>query len=106
MVTLDYSLQSSQERKKYIEDLLATKPENEWASDDLEKMADYLVFCMDKEERRRKSILTSNRLVTINKRETSFQGLAEKFENGEDGVYSMITKNTHQLLQPKAKITE
>ena len=29
MVTLDYTLQSSEERKKFIEDLLATKPDNE-----------------------------------------------------------------------------
>ena len=106
MVTLDYTLQTSEERKKFVEELLATKPENEWSSDDLETMADYLIFCMDKEERKRKSILTANRMVTINKRETSFEGLAEKFENGEDGVYSMVTNNKHQLLQPKAKITE
>jgi hypothetical protein len=69
-------------------------------------MGDYLVFCMDKEERKRKQILTANRMVTINKRETSFEGLAEKFENGEDSVYNMATKTKHQLLQPKAKITE
>ena len=106
MVILDYNLQSSEERKKYIEDLLATKPDSEWSSDDLETMADYLIFCMDKEERKKKAILTANRMVTINKRETSFEGLAEKFENGEDGVYSMATNNKHQLLQPKAKITE
>jgi hypothetical protein len=69
-------------------------------------MADYLVFCMDKEERKDKKILTDNRLVTINKRETSFEGLAEKFENGEDGVYNMVHQNKNQLLQPKSKITE
>lgn len=69
-------------------------------------MADYLVFCMDKEERKSKKILTENRLVTINKRETSFEGLAEKFENGEDGVYNMVHQNKHQLLQPKSKITD
>ena len=104
MVTLDYTLQSSLERKAYIEQLLTTQPE--WTADDLERMADYLVFCMDKEERKRKQILTANRMVTINKRETSFEGLAEKFENGEDGVYNIMTKNKHQLLQPKQKITE
>lgn len=104
MVTLDYTLQSSLERKAYIEQLLTTQ--EEWAPNDLEAMADYLIFCMDKEERKRKQILTANRMVTINKRETSFEGLAEKFENGEDGVYNIITKNKHQLLQPKQKITQ
>jgi hypothetical protein len=29
MVTLDYTLQTSEERKKFVEELLATKPENE-----------------------------------------------------------------------------
>ncbi len=106
MVILDFNLQTSAERQKFVEELLATKPNEEWSSDDLEKMADYLIFCMDKEERKNKQILTQNRLVTINKRETSFEGLAEKFENGEDGVYTMATNNKHQLLQPKAKITE
>ena len=69
-------------------------------------MGDYLIFCMDKEERRQKKIMTENRKVTINKREVSFEGLAEKFENGEDGVYSMVHQNKYQLLQPKNKITE
>ena len=69
-------------------------------------MADYIVFCMDKEERKNRSILTENRLVTINKRETSFEGLANKFENGEDGVYSMVHQDKYQLLEPKNKITQ
>ena len=29
-------------------------------------------------------------MVTINKRETSFEGLVGKFETGEDGIYNMI----------------
>ena len=41
---------------------------------------------MEKQEKKEKSILTENRLVTINKRETSFEGLVSQFENGEDGV--------------------
>ena len=106
MVSLDYTLQTSEERKAYVEKILAADPKAEWTPADLEHMADYLVFCMDKEERKSKKILTENRLVTINKRETSFEGLAEKFENGEDGVYNMVHQNKHQLLQPKSKITE
>ena len=35
-------------------------------------MADYLVFAMTKEEKKNKTINTENRMVTINKRETSF----------------------------------
>ena len=48
---------------------------------------------MEKQEKKEKSILTDNRLVTINKRETSFEGLVSQFENGEDGVYSIMTED-------------
>jgi hypothetical protein len=37
---------------------------------------------MTKEERKEKKINTENRMVTVNKRETSFEGLISKFENG------------------------
>ena len=56
-------------------------------------LADYLILCMEKQEKKEKSILTENRLVTINKRETSFEGLVSQFENGEDGVYSIMTED-------------
>jgi len=48
---------------------------------------------MEKQEKKEKSILTDNRLVTINKRETSFEGLVSQFENGEDGIYNIMTEN-------------
>lgn len=46
---------------------------------------------MTKEERKNKDINTDNRMITINKRETSFEGLIDKFENGEDGIYNFMT---------------
>lgn len=45
-------------------------------------------------------------MVTINKRETSFEGLVGKLENGEDGIYSMVSDNKNQLLTPKISITQ
>ena len=45
-------------------------------------------------------------MVTINKRETSFEGLIEKFENNEDGVYNLFTEEDKNIiLTPKIKIT-
>jgi hypothetical protein len=35
-------------------------------------MTDYIIFAMTKQERRSKLINTSNRMVTVNKREKSF----------------------------------
>jgi len=38
----------------------------------LKKLADYIILAMTKEEKRTKKINTDNRMITINKRETSF----------------------------------
>jgi hypothetical protein len=58
-----------------------------------------------KEERRSHKYLTDNRMITVAKRETSFEGLAEKFENGEDGIYNLITNDKNIILTPKVTIT-
>ena len=36
----------------------------------------------------------------------SFEGLVSHFENGEDGVYNLITNNKNIILQPKVSITK
>ena len=61
---------------------------------------------MDKEERKTKKIITDNRMVTVNKRETSFEGLIGKLENGEDGIYNMIANDKNIIFAPKVSITE
>jgi hypothetical protein len=48
---------------------------------------------MEKQERRERNILTDNRMTTVNKRETSFEGLVSQFENGEDGIYNLMTED-------------
>lgn len=61
---------------------------------------------MEKEEKRTKKILTENRMTTVNKRETSFEGLVTQLENGEDGIYNLITNNKQIIFQPKVTITK
>lgn len=61
---------------------------------------------MEKQERKERKILTENRMMTVNKRETSFEGLASQLENGEDGIYNLITDNKHTIFQPKISITQ
>lgn len=103
MVKLDYTIESPQERKKIVEEILKENPHpNEKY---LEILSDYLVLCMEKEEKRNKKLLTENRLVTINKRETSFEGLVSQLENGEDGIYNMITNDKNVIFSPKTSIT-
>ncbi len=60
---------------------------------------------MEKEEKKEKKILTENRMATVNKRETSFEGLVSQLENGEDGIYGLITNNKQVIFQPKVTIT-
>ena len=61
---------------------------------------------MEKQERKERKILTDNRMTTVNKRETSFEGLVSQFENGEDGIYNLITDNKNIIFQPKISITK
>ena len=61
---------------------------------------------MEKQEKKERKILTENRLMTVNKRETSYEGLVSQLENGEDGIYNLINDNKNQIFQPKVTITK
>ena len=103
MIKLDYSLSTPEERNKLVEDILTETPDP--SEKYLEILADYLVLCMEKQEKKERSLLTENRMVTVNKRETSFEGLVSQLENGEDGIYNLITENKNTIFQPKISIT-
>ena len=102
---LDYSLETAQERNELVKKIIEETPPEQLTNRYLEILTDYIIFAMDKEERKQKKISTANRMKTINKRETSFQGLAEKLENGEDGIYNMIANDKNIIFMPKVKIT-
>lgn len=61
---------------------------------------------MEKQEKKKRKVLTDNRLVTVNKRETSFEGLVLQLENGENGIYNLMNENKNQILSPKVTITK
>ena len=104
MIKLDYSLETPEERNQLVQKILDETPEpNEKY---LEILANYLILCMEKQERKEKKILTENRLTTVNKRETSYEGLASQLENGEDGIYNLMNENKNQIFQPKVTITK
>lgn len=102
-IKLDYTLKTAQERADFVSKLPEHYLNNKKYT---EYLADYIVTTMTKEEKKKKEILTSNRMVTINKRETSYQGLVSKFENGEDGIYNLMINDKNVLLTPKISITE
>ena len=104
MIKLDYTLQTPEERNELVKEILKETPEpNEKY---LEILADYLVLCMEKQEKKQKQILTENRMTTVNKRETSYEGLVSQLENGEDGIYNLINESKTTIFQPKVTITK
>lgn len=103
---LDYSLQTPQERNELVKKIIDETPPEQLTNKYLTILSDYIIFAMDKEERKKKKILTDNRMVTVNRRETSFQGLAGQLENGEDGIYNMIANDKNIIFMPKVSITE
>ena len=105
-IKMDFSLETPEERNKKVEEIIANTPPERLTPKYLEKLADYIIFAMDKQERKEKKILTDNRMVTVNKRETSFEGLVGKLENGEDGIYNMIANDKNIIFQPKTSITQ
>ena len=73
IVKLDYTLTTPEERVKLVEQILEENPDPN--DKYLEVLADYLILCMEKQEKKERKILTENRMATVNKRETSFEGL-------------------------------
>lgn len=103
---LDYSIKDQKKRRDLVEEIVNTHSQD-LTHRDLDKLADYIISAMGKEERKKKEILTNNRMVTVNRRETSYQGMAEKLENGEDGIYNMLSDMGKSiLLSPKIEITD
>ena len=102
-IILNYQLKTPEERLELVEKILEENPNP--SPSYLEILADYLVIPIEREERKQHKILTQNRLATINKRETSYEGLAASLEAGEDGIYNLINDNPHSIFQPKKEIT-
>ncbi len=104
MFKLDYSLQTPEERNELVQKILEENPEP--SEKYLEVLTDYLVLCMEKQEKKEKEILTDNRMATVNKREVSYEGLVSQLENGEDGIYNLINESKQTIFQPKITITK
>ena len=104
MIKLDYSLQTPEERNELVQRILDENPDPNGAY--LEVLADYLVLCMEKQEKKERQLLTDNRMATVNKREISFEGLVSQLENGEDGIYNLVSENKNTIFQPKISITK
>ena len=105
-IKMDFSLKTSQERIAKVKEILAATPPEKLTSYYLNKLADYIVLPITKEEKKKKYILTNNHLKNINEREMSFEGLVSKLENGEDGIYNMIANDKNIIFNNNKKYTE
>ena len=105
-IKMDYSLTSPADRVKKVEEIIANTPSERLTPFYLDKLSNYIIFAMDKEEKKQKKILTDNHMVTVNRRETSYEGLAGKLENGEDGIYNIMVNDKNIIFAPKVSITE
>jgi len=105
-IKLDYSLESPEERTLLVHQIVENTPSSHLTSQYKEILANYIILTADKKERRQRKILTEDRMVTVNKRETSYEALVDKLENGEDGIYNLMREDKNTLLSPKAPITQ
>ena len=103
---LDYKLKTCEERAELVNQIVARTPQEHLTNRYLEILGDYIIGGISKEEKKERLYLTDNRRITIDRRETSFEGLAEKFENGEDGIYNLITNDKNIIFQHKQEITQ
>ena len=112
---LDYTLTKPEERVEFLNKLIK---ENE-GSDKLKnayllkKMSDYIMDAVAKQEKKQADILTDNKMVTVNKRELSFEGLVAKIEErskngnaGGDSIYNHIANDKNIIFTPKISITD
>jgi len=105
-IKMDFTLKTPEERTARVAAIVEGTPPEKLTPSYLEKLSDYILLALPKEERQTKKILTQNHMVTVNKRETSYEGLITKMENGEDGIYNMIANDKNIIFQPKISITE
>lgn len=105
-IKMDWTLETPEERIKKAEEIITNTPPERLTQNYLDKLSEYIAYPIEKSERKKGYILTNNRLVTINKRETSYEGLVSKLENGEDGIYNMIINDKNVLLDQKKEITQ
>ena len=104
-IKMDYKLKTAEERVEKVKEIIANTPSERLTQKYLEKLSDYIVIPIKRQERKENHIITDNHNITVTKREMSFEGLVGRLENGEDGIYNMIANDKNIIFQPKVSIT-
>jgi hypothetical protein len=111
ILNLDYSLKTPEERVECVNQVIAELGEDNVSPQYKKYMADYMLFTQDKNQTKKEhkeehSIITRNREVTVSKRQVSFEEVVSNLENGEDGIYALITNDKNQILDHKTPLTQ
>lgn len=108
-IKMDWTLESPEERRDKVQEIIDNTPPEKLTPYYLTKMADYMLYAIDKQEKKtgqKNNILTDNHMVTVNKRELSFEGLSEKLEGGESAVHNIIANDKNIIFSKRAPITK
>ena len=108
---LDYSLKTPEERNEHVKKILHSTPPEQLTKTCLSSISNYLLFVTEKDttKQQRKEeypIETTNRAITIDKRQVSLDQIMSSLETGEDKIYTLINTNKSQFLDPKDKLTD
>lgn len=103
-LTLNNLLTTYEERLECVNKEVNRLGEENLTTYQKDKIASYLIEGTQLETRG--EIITQNRMVTVNKRETSREGLMEKLEGGESAFHQLIHQDKNAILTPKVEITE
>lgn len=101
---LNSALKTYEDRLEWVNEQIAQVGEENVSEYQREKIASYLIEGTNPETRG--EIITPNRMVTVNKRETSREGLVEKLEGGESAFHQLIKQDRNVILTPKVEITQ
>ena len=104
-IKMDYKLKTAEERVEKVKEIIANTPSERLTQKYLDKLSDYIVIPIERQERKENHIITDNHNITVTKREMSFEGLVGRLENGEDGIYNMIANDKNIIFEPKVSIT-
>lgn len=107
-IKMDYSLETPEERVKKVEEIIANTSPEKLKSVYLDKLATYILDACE-DLKKEKCILTDGHMVSVKRRETSFEGLVTRFENNEntgDAIYNMIANDKNIIFYHYKKIGE
>lgn len=102
-------MESERERRlREVEKKVRLKEQNGegFSSKELEKMADFLLEPLSKEEKKNSDIIQKNRETSRYERELSYEGLGEKLPLGEDGIQNFITNDKNIFFHKRERISE